>query len=90
MGTVLENTLSKLADEYGITYGLLQEYAERGCKINHRIELKVYVSEFPTMLENTSQQEEFLNTVISIGMADTLHEVVNDSPFAKISFPKPK
>ncbi|MBU1101043.1 MAG: hypothetical protein KKA84_11630 [Bacteroidetes bacterium] len=87
---LLENTFNLIIQEYGIDHALLLEYAEKGCRINHRIVLNEYISEFPSMLESTSQQEEFLNTIISIGMADTLHEIVSTSPFPKINYPKPK
>ena len=78
-----------MVSEYNISADILREYAERGCYITHNKGLEEFVDINAQIFESDRNAEDFLVTIISLGMTDTLHDVMKESPFKRIQYKKP-
>lgn len=85
----MELKLQELSSQYNISSEILMRYADEGCKICYKSNLKDYLANKETKFPTERDVEEFLEIIIATGMTEHLHDVVNKSPFKKIKFPKP-
>ena len=89
MPALFENIFNKMVSEYKMNSEMLREYADKGCQLTHNKSLTDFVEINAAIFESDENAEDFLVAVISLGMADTLHNVMKDSPFKRIQYKKP-